>query len=962
MFSSISNRLNRLLQRRKSPRMQLEHARRQEAVVARLASSKTIDSGDLRAAACEISQLVAETLEVERTSIWLRTPEHPSSFACIALYRRSRKSFELHPALDASLFPKYFGYLVQGRTINAPHARRDVRLAEFLDNYLSPNKVASLLDSPVHMDGKLAGIVCCEHVGETDRVWTDDEARFTGEIADAMARSLICARRKETEDALAASQKRLTEIINFLPDATFIIDHNKKVVYWNRAIELMSGVKAADMLGKGDLDYAIPFYGYRRPILIDLVSITDDEIEKKYLDIRRDGDSIFAESFIPCLGANGSYLWGVARALTDSEGRFIGAIESIRDVSTRRRMDDALKKAHDELEQRVKDRTSELAESNSRLLAEIVERKEAVVKLREANRLLEGMLNGIPDIVGFQLPDHSLLRFNRAGHEALKIEPGSEIGQKCYDLFGTSQQCPDCSFKRALAENRVITTERFMPKMGCHMECRCIPIMNEQGQVAVVIEQLRDITERKKHENDLRRAHDELEQRVTERTAELAQTNDSLKALLLQQEVNIDLSHQVLSLINSVPPRNTDLPNNLNLFIIAHYYPCHAAGGDHFFVRNLASGGKPRTILSLKDQSGHEVGCILRSIMTDLIHNALLNTHESLSLEKVITRLNDEICASDLFSEGDFFTSINAELDHETLRLQFLSTGHPAFLLIRGAEVFSLPEVKGAGANLPVGLLGNRVYSAGEAQLAPGDKLLFYTDGLLDAPRQNNGETMSPQQLQQAVLEMVVREPRLCISDLVHSLFKNLGIIGCQEDGKPSPQQDDIAVLGLELEPDRILLKEVIRPHDADELSLASRTLLEQIHREWVENGIQQAKERLGLVIEEALLNAWQHGNRCIPGKPIVVRRHYGNDALIEVLDDGKGFDYQAIYDPTSFENLSKPSGRGLFIIRMLAEEVKWNCGGKAISMFFGRDGLVKPEKKGGLARKNRLELWKIWK
>jgi len=62
-----------------------------------------------------------------------------------------------------------------------------------------------------------------------------------------------------------------TEIIDFLPDATFVIDNSGVVVAWNRAIEKMTGVTAAEIVGKGDFAYAVPFYGKQRPILIDLV-------------------------------------------------------------------------------------------------------------------------------------------------------------------------------------------------------------------------------------------------------------------------------------------------------------------------------------------------------------------------------------------------------------------------------------------------------------------------------------------------------------------------------------------------------------------------------------------------------------------------------------------------------------------------------------------------------------------
>ena len=146
------------------------------------------------------------------------------------------------------------------------------------------------------------------------------------------------------ENALRESERRLSEIIDFLPDATFAIDLAGKVIVWNRAIEEMAGVEAADMIGKGDYEYAIPFYGMRRPILIDLVFISDEEIEKKYRFIEKKGDILFTEADVPLKNQH-RILWGKARPLYDSAGNIVGAIESIRDITDRKHMEEALRES-----------------------------------------------------------------------------------------------------------------------------------------------------------------------------------------------------------------------------------------------------------------------------------------------------------------------------------------------------------------------------------------------------------------------------------------------------------------------------------------------------------------------------------------------------------------------------------------------------------------------------------------
>ncbi len=76
--------------------------------------------------------------------------------------------------------------------------------------------------------------------------------------------------RRRAERALRESEQKLTDIISLLPDATLVIDENGKITHWNLAMEEMTGLKAKDMIGKGNYEYALPFYGERRPILIDL--------------------------------------------------------------------------------------------------------------------------------------------------------------------------------------------------------------------------------------------------------------------------------------------------------------------------------------------------------------------------------------------------------------------------------------------------------------------------------------------------------------------------------------------------------------------------------------------------------------------------------------------------------------------------------------------------------------------
>jgi PAS domain S-box-containing protein len=137
----------------------------------------------------------------------------------------------------------------------------------------------------------------------------------------------------------------LLNILNFLPDPTMAIDLNGKIIAWNLAMESITGIKAEDILGKGNYEYALPFYNERRPILIDLVLNPIEGIDKKYPFIRKDDDGkLTADVFLPNF-KDGTHFFMAASALRDSAGNALGAIESIRDISEMKRVEKALRES-----------------------------------------------------------------------------------------------------------------------------------------------------------------------------------------------------------------------------------------------------------------------------------------------------------------------------------------------------------------------------------------------------------------------------------------------------------------------------------------------------------------------------------------------------------------------------------------------------------------------------------------
>ena len=177
------------------------------------------------------------------------------------------------------------------------------------------------------------------------------------------------------------SKERLYDIINFLPDPTFVIDSAGHVIAWNHAMEDMTHVKTEKILGKGNYEYSIPFYGKRRKLLIDLALSSSKRLENDYYSISREKKYITAEIYIPSLDGKPTYLWGKATTLYNKKGMIVGAIESIRDITPKKLAEEELKHYREKLEDLVEERTDELKKINKQLQIEIEKKEKMDSKL-----------------------------------------------------------------------------------------------------------------------------------------------------------------------------------------------------------------------------------------------------------------------------------------------------------------------------------------------------------------------------------------------------------------------------------------------------------------------------------------------------------------------------------------------------------------------------------------------------
>ena len=133
---------------------------------------------------------------------------------------------------------------------------------------------------------------------------------------------------EDNKKRLDDAHQQLAAILDFLPDATAVINREGKVTLWNQAMEQLTGVEAKDVLGKGNYEYSLPFYGQRQPTLIDRVLIPAAERAMEFSMADKQNRVLSLEKYFPLI-AGGAFLDCKASRLLDPRGQLVGDRKSV---------------------------------------------------------------------------------------------------------------------------------------------------------------------------------------------------------------------------------------------------------------------------------------------------------------------------------------------------------------------------------------------------------------------------------------------------------------------------------------------------------------------------------------------------------------------------------------------------------------------------------------------------------
>ena len=176
-------------------------------------------------------------------------------------------------------------------------------------------------------------------IGAIETIWDKTEEKKAEEDKERHNRIMT-----ETARALGKSETVMKQIIQGSTIPTFVINEDHVVTHWNRALEVLSGIPAQEIVGTQK--QWTPFYRSKRPTMADVIldQVDENEIERLYKNHWRKSGLVEggyeAEGFFPNLGENGKWCWFTAAPITDSDGAIIGAIETLWDKTEDKRAEE----------------------------------------------------------------------------------------------------------------------------------------------------------------------------------------------------------------------------------------------------------------------------------------------------------------------------------------------------------------------------------------------------------------------------------------------------------------------------------------------------------------------------------------------------------------------------------------------------------------------------------------------
>ena len=414
--------------------------------------------------------------------------------------------------------------------------------------------------------------------------------------------------------------------------------------------------------------------------------------------------------------------------------------------------------------------------------------------------------------------------------------------------------------------------------------------------------------------------------RVERTSKDLEASNQELEVANKELETYYHSAEQELRMARRIQhallPK--DLPELEGWQIAYHYQPAREVGGDFYDFLRFEDG---QVGLVIGDVSGKGMAAALVMANTQSVLRAVAR-RRGITPGQVLEEANELMCA--YIPPNTFVTCFYGVLEPKSGRLVYANAGHDLPYLRRRND--DAEEIRARG--MPLGLMPGMLYEEGEAVLAVGDDLLFYSDGLVEA-HDPKGEMFGFPRLQG-----LIEAHRSTDSSLNNFLLSEL----TRFTGKNWNQEDDITLVSLERAKVSVSDRETPLRSDVagdnrnrrilTNFALPSergneRRAMEEVARAVSGLGLpEKSLERLKTAVAEATMNAMEHGNRYNPDVPVKIQVWFLEERLlVRIIDRGSGSlpsSTKEVPDlETKLESMQTPRGWGLFLIQNMVDEIR---------------------------------------
>jgi PAS domain S-box-containing protein len=345
---------------------------------------------------------------------------------------------------------------------------------------------------PIRADEEIIGLL---QLNDTrPNRFTEMMIRFLEQTASSIGMAI---KRQRAEEALRESKERFRSLVETTSDWIWEVDADCVYTYGSPKVKDLLGYEPREIIGKRPFDLMPPEEAKRVAAEFDpIVAARRAFSGLENVNLHKDGRTVVLETGgVPIL---------------DASGRFCGYRGIDRDITERKRTEEALRDARDELENRVRDRTAELRETVTMLETEVRHRARVERALRETNELLERMFGDIHILLAYMDKDFNFIRVNRAYAAADGRTPKFFVGKNHFDLYPNEEN--EAIFREVVRTGKSYSVyeKPFVypehPERGVtYWDWSLQPVKNPLGDVEGLILSLLNVTDRKRAQEEVNR-------------------------------------------------------------------------------------------------------------------------------------------------------------------------------------------------------------------------------------------------------------------------------------------------------------------------------------------------------------------------------------------------------------------------------------------------------------------------